>query len=856
MEYNDLNDEQKAQVDQRVESEYVNSDRDPLKELRAGAEAGTNPESHYYDDVSDDSEIAALQAQTQKVMQRGQSAAPQRPKAERWYLSPGQKPLDRSDPALGGDTPITDAGPSKTADGKSFEEQKSTQMMRAMSSGDVNLYSQLANYNRMTLEQRKRRKAQRNYLMADTLRQGLEQLNGGGGDLRTSKDGKTYRVVMYRNDGEDNPVARLNKLNTYMGKKGTMTSLAVAVEVDRDGKAIGKPILKYGYNDDGGTKASGFRDVNIAEVMNRWADAHAIKNKVSQLEARRTAVQEFGGDKNLAGANPAGWDIAPTAQEIAAEERRKADEKLKLERNKIDNQNAQFYASLGFDRDKLAQTSAQFDKNYDLALKQFDASEKHANAADNIAGRKQDLAEKQFDEQVKQTIRGANRDDMKLAYEIVTGLQSAGKQPTTGEILKAMGDKTLEHFYKIPVRDENGQMVLNADGAPVTREPETKQEYDQCTENLVKAVNALRTTAGAGGIRDRYTQIQQLAQGISSGEAPSAASAVGDMANGVAGLNNGGAGGSNGADKAIMLSDGRAGLVHNGKTYVQVGTDANGNPQWKPIEVPAAPAPVTQANATPQVAQPTQATQNNATAPSPQNDATQADASDQTQTETAAPVATNDELRRKNTSQGAREERESATLEDLWGSEVLDRFRKNHPETTDDDIRSGKFDNALEKIGSALHGGEYKSKNASLKDKERRLRIREDEAARQEAAARKRQEHIAAMDEQKRQIAQKAEDLFGDVWRQADDWAIEHHGEGVFFKDSYETARAKKFAELAKEKAKREGIQLYNIYKLGNNAFGSYDVGNVFDTVFGKGAGTYFGRPKSGASEMFDKKQS
>lgn len=164
MEYNDLNDEQKATVDQRVESEYVNSDRDPLKELRAGAEAGTNPESHYYDDVSDDPEIAALQEQTQKVTQRGRSSAPRRPKAERWYLSPGQKPM--GDPEqyrnIGGATPIEEQPePMQGADGKwrtafggkvrvtdkdgntswedtngqAIEKPKSMQMMEAMNRG-------------------------------------------------------------------------------------------------------------------------------------------------------------------------------------------------------------------------------------------------------------------------------------------------------------------------------------------------------------------------------------------------------------------------------------------------------------------------------------------------------------------------------------------------------------------------------------------------------------------------------------------------------------------------------------------------------------------------------------------------
>lgn len=501
--------------------------------------------------ISEAPEIAALQAETQRVTQN--NAAPARPKSERRYLSPGQKPLDRSDPALGGDTPITDAGPSPTADGKSFEEQKSTQMMRDMSAGNVDLWSKRAQFNRLTLEQRNRRRAARDHVMAETLREGWEQLNNGEGDIHKSKDGKTYRVVMYRNDGEDNPVARLNKMNVNMGKKGTMTSLAVAIEVDKNGKAIGKPIIKYGYNNDGGTKATGFRDVNPAEVMNRWADTYAKRTGQSQLEARRAAVQAFGGDKNLAGANPAGWDIAPTAQEIAAEEQRKADEKLKLERRKIDNQNAQFYASLGFDREKLAQTSAQFDKNYDLALKQFDASEKHANAADDISGRRQDLAEKQFDEQVKQTIRGANREDMKLAYEIVTGLQDAGKGMTTGDILKSMGDDTIEQFYKIPMVNPDGTPITDGNGAQMFRPPQTKEEYDRCTEGLVNAVNALRGANGGASIRDRYTQIQRLAQGISSGEALAAASAVGDMAGGVAGLNNGGTAPEQRANDAAAL---------------------------------------------------------------------------------------------------------------------------------------------------------------------------------------------------------------------------------------------------------------------------------------------------------------
>lgn len=508
MEYNDLNDEQKAQVDQRVEAQAAKDS--PLNSLGPaidyyGAYTGNiEPGMVSPDYYGIKSELDQGAAQTAQLQSQAQPTT--------WY---GQKPLARTDPALGGDTPITDAGPSPTADGKSFEEQKSTQMMRDMSAGNVDFWSKRAQFNRLTLEQRNRRRAARDHVMAETLREGWEQLNNGEGDIHKSKDGKTYRVVMYRNDGEDNPVARLNKMNVNMGKKGTMTSLAVAIEVDKDGKAIGKPIIKYGYNNDGGTKATGFRDVNPAEVMNRWADTYAKRTGQSQLEARRAAVQAFGGDKNLAGVNPAGWDIAPTAQEIAAEGQRKADEKLKLERDKIDNQNAQFYASLGFDREKLAQTSAQFDKNYDLALKQFDASEKHANAADDISGRRQDLAEKQFDEQVKQTIRGANREDMKLAYEIVTGLQNAGKGMTTGDILKSMGDDTIEQFYKIPMVNPDGTPVTDGNGAQMFRPPQTKEEYDRCTEGLVNAVNALRGANGGASIRDNYAKLTAVRDAIS-----------------------------------------------------------------------------------------------------------------------------------------------------------------------------------------------------------------------------------------------------------------------------------------------------------------------------------------------------
>lgn len=904
---------------------------------------------------------------------------------------------------------------------------------------DIARWRGQAQYNRMKADERKKAKGARDNLLAETVAQ-MGELFQSYGEIRKSKDGRLYRVYMERNGDGDNPVSRLNKMNIDMGRGGNLTSIAIAQEVDADGNPVGKPVIKYGIAQDGGKKATAIRNLDIGTVMNRWADTYAAANGISQLEGRRRAVERFGGSEQVFGRNPNNWDIALTAQEVEAAKQKQLDAQNALAKSKIDNQNAQFYASLGLDEKKLRQNQEQFDKNYDLAERQFAAAEGHADKADSLAERKVDLAERQFDEQVKQTIRGADREDMKLAYEIVTGLQAAGKGMTTGDILRGLGDKAIEQFYKVPVVDENGKPVLDVEGKQATRPPQTEAEYQQCTDALVKAVNALRGEGSGSSIRDKYAQFQQTRAAIAGGNAAPAAPAQGAT--------------TQEPDKDITLPDGRAGRVHNGKTYVQSGTDANGNPQWNPVETSAAtpaqggagssyglrndgktykgtgwlgelrlpdggvateytmqsdavrdangnridfptlvptltkaeqdlmvndiipngkpvPDEIAQkavdfarmrlangqsvfandgqpsaqggaaSNPVGDMAQPVGklgAATPTPTSPAPTIAPTGAPSAAQGQDEKytvngtlpklpegysyrsddehdgevlvfdpngkqvgnivdgavytfdgaadggkgkftrvktsnlpswlasqspaatppptegegpAAAVTASEKLRKKNTSQGAKEERESATPEDLWGGDVMERFRRNHPEATDEDIRGGKFDNVLEKIGSALHGDGYRSKNASLKDKESRLRAAEEQAARNYAEAEKRQKHIAAMDEQRRGIAEKAQNLFGDAWKQADDWAIEHHGEGVFFKDSYETARAKKFAELVKDKAKKDGIQLYNIYKLAQNVFGDYDVGSVFDVVFGKGAGTYFGRPRSGAPNIF-----
>lgn len=548
MEYNDLNDEQKATVDQRIESEYVNSDRDPLKELRAGAEAGTNPESHYYDDVSEDPEIAALQSQTQQATGKASSA---RPKAERWYLSPGQKPM--GDPAqyrnIGGATPI-EAPPETTqgADGKwrtafggkvrvtdkdgnvswedasgnAVEKPKSMQMMEAMNRGyspnqgtakswddaiqqsnenPDGLTAAKAMYDKRLLKQRNRLKAEHDLATADTAARALDQLRTGGGEVKQSKDGNFYRIVRFGAEDEGGPVADANATMSRLGKKSRLKSIIAAIQVDKDGNPVdgAKPQLRMGVETSGGVNGKSpvaIKSLDIGRVMNQFAKAWGSRYGKSAEESQKYTYNRFGGKDNPFGDNPLGWKLAPSEQE------------------KYNDMQA-------VKQQEMQQKGSQFDRNYDLLTRQFEASEKHADARDA-------LAQKQFDEGVKQTIRNANRDDMKLAYEIVTGLQNAGKGMTTGDILKSMGDDTIEQFYKVPMVNPDGTPVTDVNGAQMFRPPQTKEEYDRCTEGLVNAVNALRGANGGASIRDNYAKLTAVRDAISSEpSAPAGGSSTG-----------------------------------------------------------------------------------------------------------------------------------------------------------------------------------------------------------------------------------------------------------------------------------------------------------------------------------------
>lgn len=185
-----------------------------------------------------------------------------------------------------------------------------------------------AEFDSKTLEQRKRMKGERNHMLADAFRRTWNQLNMGKGDIKETKDGRRYRIVMFRGDGkEDNVVSQLNRMNEDMGRHGRMTSIAAAIEVDQNGDVETddngnpvRPVFKYGFSKDGEKKATSWKELSASEIMDQWANTYADMNGKDITETRRVAVESFGGDANLAGRNPAGWNIAPTSQEKFAAE--------------------------------------------------------------------------------------------------------------------------------------------------------------------------------------------------------------------------------------------------------------------------------------------------------------------------------------------------------------------------------------------------------------------------------------------------------------------------------------------------------------------------------------------------------
>ena len=169
------------------------------------------------------------------------------------------------------------------------------------------------------------------------------------------------------------------------------------------------------------------------------------------------------------------------------------------------------------------------------------------------------------------------------------------------------------------------------------------------------------------------------------------------------------------------------------------------------------------------------------------------------------------------TSEDMRKAREAMPLEQRWGKNVIERFREIHPDARLADINAGKFDTQLKQINKALNGKGSKSKEQILKKEERNKRLDEGEA----------------------RLVDRVRKEYGDLWKEADNYAVENHGKGIL-KQGYEETRALRFRQLMQEREKQQrGIS--SMLK----GYGGYDVENVLNAAFGDGAGVFWERDES-----------
>ena len=169
------------------------------------------------------------------------------------------------------------------------------------------------------------------------------------------------------------------------------------------------------------------------------------------------------------------------------------------------------------------------------------------------------------------------------------------------------------------------------------------------------------------------------------------------------------------------------------------------------------------------------------------------------------------------TSEDMRKAREAMPLEQRWGKNVIERFREIHPDARVADINAGKFDTQLKQINKALNGKGSKPKEQILKDEERNKRLDEVEA----------------------KLVDRVRKEYGDIWKEADNYAVENHGKGIF-RHGYEDTRALRFRQLMQEREK-ENRGISSMLK----GYGGYDVENVLNAAFGDGAGVFWEHDES-----------
>ena len=618
-------------------------------------------------------------------------------------------------------------------------------------------------FDRLTLEQRNKRREEYNYAMADVAARATSQLRGGQGEVKQSKNGNYYRIVRFGNTDQAGPIKDANEKMTSMGRQSRLKSIIAAIRTDKDGNPLkGERVqLRMAVEPTGGVNAKSaveIKNIDMGRAMLQYAKALETLKGATEDEARNATFNSFGGTDIYGSDNPLGWKL---------NEKKVTPEEVK--------------------REEIAQRAKEFESNMELEKKKID------------------IKNEQFDANMKETIRQFNATLDANQQKAISDAYTKSQDSYT-KFIEALPKELTTSLFS-----SNVQMV-GADGIPVTNADGTPVMKPLPAVEVIKRANALfdfakvktggnvtpPTGENSASIKTKnqtdaekeieFRKKEKKTNGASEGE-----SVIGSSNNPPTpttppspGLNT--------QDEAVTLNSVSPDDLSGVKSLVELMNKNKGN-----AEKTSQPKPVKKSEQLEQI------------------------------------------IARKKPA-------------DLWSEEVIMRFKRNHPEITDADIVSGKYDSNLNKISKALYGENYSSSANTLRGAIRDAKAEEERKFLNEREKRVQEEHYRMRKAANNAIAKKAMDLFGDLWKQADDYAIEHHGEDDWlFKDDYKTERAKKFAELVKAKVKKDKLQLYNVWKLNDNLFGSYDVKSVFDAVFGEGAGTYIGsaRPKSGAENIF-----
>lgn len=216
-------------------------------------------------------------------------------------------------------------------------------------------------FDRLTLEQRNKRREEYNYAMADVAARATSQLRGGQGEVKQSKNNNFYRIVRFGNTDEGGPIKDANEKMTSMGRQSRLKSIVAAIRTDKDGNPLkGERVqLRMAVEPTGGVNAKSaveIKNIDLGRAMSQYAKAFATLNGVSEDEARNATFNSFGGKDIYGSDNPLGWKLSErkitpedVAKEKLAEDARQFDVKSKMQ-------------------------SEQFDANMKETIRQFDAT--------------------------------------------------------------------------------------------------------------------------------------------------------------------------------------------------------------------------------------------------------------------------------------------------------------------------------------------------------------------------------------------------------------------------------------------------------------------------------------------------